>query len=254
MVAKKATGKFGKKAGKKIEEDLKTLKNKVVKNIRIDKKDIKESANIFVKFMKAVKMEYVKDQMLKMFNDTKNIIINPVKFFSSIKDKNGLSEDITKIVAFAIIAGGISTLLSFWKMGLIDILSTVILYPVIGLITSFTLAGFLLMFVYLAQGDMNFTKAYKIVASQSFLFPIGTALYKLVPNMFFLKLSSFAVDCYIIILAYLATVYGLKGKIKLSQIVFGAFFILLVLFYTNPGIYVWLSFKNSGIIISTLFS
>ena len=254
MVAKKSTNKSTAKKAKKIENDLLSLKEKVVKNIKVDKKDIKESANIFVKFMKAVKMEYVKTQMLKMFNDTKNIILNPVKFFSSIKDNNSLSDYITKIVAFAIISGGLSVLLSFWKMGLIDTLSTIILYPVIGLIASFTLAGFLFMFVYLAQGDMNFEKAYKIVASQSFLFPIGTALYRLVPNLFFLKISSFAIDCYIILLAYLATVYGLKGKVKLSQIVFGAFFVLLLLFYTNPGIYVWLSFKNSGIIISSLLS
>ncbi len=247
MVVKKTNKKSSKQKVKQIEKDFLKIKDKVKQNIKINKKDIKESASIFVNFMKAVKMEYVKARMIKMFKDTNDIILKPVKFFSSIKVDGSLSEYITKIVAFGLISGVLSILLSFGTIGLIDTLSTIILYPLIGLISSFILSGFLLMFVYLAQGDMNFEKAYKIVTSQSFLFPIGTVLYKLTPSLFFLLISSFAMDCYIIILAYLATVYGLKGKVKLAQIVFGAFFILLLLFYTNPGVNVWLMFKNPSI-------
>ncbi|MDR2933923.1 MAG: hypothetical protein LBU68_01415 [Rickettsiales bacterium] len=261
MVAKKTNKKTntGAKSGaanksKKTEQaftkNVNNLKVKVKQNIKVDKKDIKDSANAFVKFMKTINLEYITNHLVNVLDDIKSIILNPVKFFSSIKADNDFATPVKTIFTFGLIAGGLSIILSFWKLSLMTVITTLILYPVMILIASFCLAGLLMMFTCITKGDMNFERAYKTVASQAFLFPIGTVLYKLMPTFFLLKTASIVMDFYVIILAYFATVYGLKGKVKLAQIVFGAFIILMILFYTNPISNAWVFLKSPSIAVS----
>ncbi len=239
-----------KKTGNDFAKNVNNLKSKVAQNIKVNKKDIKESANMFVKFLKSLKMEYVGTQITKMVEDTKNIILSPVKFFSSIKVNNDFSAPVKTIVAFGLVAGALSILLSFWKIGLMGAITTIIMYPFLILMASFCLAGFLLMFSCITKGEMNFERAFKIVASQVFLFPIGAVLYKLMPAWFLMKTASIAMDFYVVLLAYFSTVYGLKGKEKLAQITFGSSFILLILFYTSASSNVWVLLKNPGFALS----
>lgn len=259
MVAKKTkTTKKSSNADKmkKVFNDVKSnVKSNLKKNVKVDKETVKESTSVFMNLLKIIKLQVISGQLIEMVIGIKDILLTPAKFFSSIKEDDRYTQPVATIICFGLIAALIKIILSLGNITLLNTILTVIFTPLILFVLSFALAGMLLMFSFLSKGELSFEKSYKIVASQAFLYPIFILAFHLSFFWTMLVFVSMIADVYILLLAYISCVYGLKAKENLSQLVFGAVLILIVLFYLfTDSSTLWIGARNPELAAQYLHS
>ena len=194
------------------------------------------------------------DELIKMSISIKeNGMLVPT--IVRLKEDGRYTQPVATIICFGLIAALIKIILSLGNITLLNTILTVIFTPLILFVLSFALAGMLLMFSFLSKGELSFEKSYKIVASQAFLYPIFILAFHLSFFWTMLVFVSMIADVYILLLAYISCVYGLKAKENLSQLVFGAVLILIVLFYLfTDSSTLWIGLRNPELAAQYLHS
>lgn len=229
-VAKKtATKPAVKKAPVKKVTAKKTVKKAPAKKVEVKSKSTSSRLGIIAAFKRVVA-------------DAALLLRSPKSYFESIKEDGNFQESVMKAFVYGFVGGVLKVVFSLSSITFIDALGALIATPLVAVILSFCLAGFLLMFSYLCKGKMSFEIAYKAVASKMFLYPVALVVYAFSFNYYLLWLASLILDLYVIYLVYNAVLFCLKGAKSVSKRMFLIFVSVIV--YS----YVFTSFVNFWII------
>ena len=183
----------------------------------------------------------------KFLTDMLSIILNPVKYFATIKADGKYEDMIVKVVIYGLIAAGIRILFSIGSIRFLDAVTSTLLMSVYGVILTFGLGGVFMFFSYLTKGEMNFEMAVKSVAACIFMYPLAYTAYNIAFAYWMLFFFSLMVDLYIVFLIYTATTHCLKGEAGTSRIIFGIFAaFVVVLHFSNAGSF-YVANKNPSI-------
>ncbi|MDR1476777.1 MAG: hypothetical protein LBI17_01455 [Rickettsiales bacterium] len=176
----------------------------------------------------------------KFLTDAVSIILNPVKYFSSVKADGKYEDMIVKVLIYGLIAAGLKILFNIGSIRFLDALASIVLMSVYGVVITFGLGGVMMFFSYLTKGEMNFETATKAVASCIFMYPLAWAAYNLAFTYWILFFFSLTIDLYIVFLIYTATTHCLKGEHGISRIIFGIFaaFVVILHFSSAGAFYV----------------
>jgi hypothetical protein len=180
----------------------------------------------------------------KFLTDAVNIILNPVKYFASVRSDGKYEDMIVKVLIYGLIAAGMKILFNIGSIRFLDALASIVLMSVYGVVITFGLGGVMMFFSYLTKGEMNFEMAAKSVASCIFMYPLAWAAYHLAFTYWILFFFSLMIDLYIVFLIYTATTYCLKGEHGISRIIFGIFAAFIVILHFSSAGAFYVASKN----------
>jgi hypothetical protein len=176
--------------------------------------------------------------------ESKDILVNPKSYFSTIKTTGGLLEPLVKALIYGVIAGFFVLLWSLFNIGItsggfpggeIGILTFVkyIIATVIGLFVGTVI---LLIISAICKGSTDFETSIRITAAVMVIMPISTFLGFLVGLNFYVGIIlRLAIIVYSLWLLYNSLIETLKAKPETTKIVIYvlvALFIILML----PGL------------------
>ena len=164
----------------------------------------------------------------KILNDSRETLLNPKGYFSSMPLSGGLTEPLIKAAIYGVVAGLFSLLwhlTGFSAMGVgiwggtIGILS--LIYAVIGAIIGLFIGGVIMLIISaICGGNTDFEANVRVSASLMVIYPINAFLAFFYAINFTLGgLVGLAVSLYGIYLLYHAVIQALKGKESSVKIV-----------------------------------
>lgn len=164
----------------------------------------------------------------KIFNDSRETLLNPKGYFSSMPLSGGLTEPLIKAAIYGVVAGlfsllwhltGLSAMgVGIWG-GAIGILS--LIYAVIGAVIGLFIGGVIMLIISaICGGNTDFEANVRVSASLMVIYPINAFLAFFYAINFTLGgLVGLAVSIYGIYLLYHAVIQALKGKESSMKIV-----------------------------------
>jgi len=164
----------------------------------------------------------------KILNDSRETLLNPKGYFSSMPLSGGLTEPLIKAAIYGVVAGLFSLL---WHLtgfsamgggilgGAIGIMS--LIYAVIGAIIGLFIGGVIMLIISaICGGNTDFEANVRVSASLMVIYPINAFLAFFYAINFTLGgLVGLAVSIYGIYLLYHAVIQALKGKESSMKIV-----------------------------------
>lgn len=195
------------------------------------------------------KMKKVKSLGIKqIIKDLIDMILNPVKCFTSIKEDGNFHDAVTKILIYGVLAGIIQCVFGLGHISLISSLYSLIAAPIYALLIAFAIAGVLFLFSYMCKGEMKFETSLKAVANCMFIYPLSTALYQFALTYWMLFAFSLMVDLYIVFLIYVAITSCLKASKNVAHIVFGVFAAFVIILHFSSQSLFYLARKNPQVV------
>jgi len=164
----------------------------------------------------------------KILNDSRETLLNPKGYFSSMPLSGGLTEPLIKAAIYGVVAGLLSLLWSvvgfsavgagIWG-GAIGIMA--LIWAVIGAIIGLFIGGAIMLVISaICGGNTDFEANVRVTASLMVVYPINAFLAFFYAINFTLGgLVGLAVSLYGIYLLYHAVIQALKGKESSAKIV-----------------------------------
>ncbi len=170
--------------------------------------------------------------------ESKEVLINPKSFFSTMRTSGGMTEPLIKAVIYGAIAGVIAFIWSILRLGAVSgmlgggIGITVFIYYLIGsVIGLFIGAVILLVISSICKGSTDFESNVRVVAALMVIMPINAFLaFTGHFNLYLGLLLGLAVNIYSLWLLYNALIESLKAKPETTKIVIYILIALFVLF------------------------
>jgi hypothetical protein len=189
----------------------------------------------------------------ELIKESKEVLVNPKSYFSTMKTSGGMTEPLIKAVIYGAIAGVFSFLWSILHIGAagagmfgtaVGILS--IVWSVVGAIIGlFVGAVILLVISAICKGSTDFESNLRVTAAVMVVWPISAFLgFAVGINLYLGTIVSLAVSVYSLWLLYNGLVETLKTKQETTKIVM-LVLIALVVIVTLAGIRTANKFKNS---------
>ena len=171
--------------------------------------------------------------------DSKETLVNPKSFFSTMPVSGGMAEPIIKAVIYGFVAGIFVFLWSILGLGVIrgGILGgaigamALVWYVVAALIGLFIGAVILLVISSVCKGNNDFEANLRVVAAAMVIMPVSALLgFTLGINSYLGMIVSLCVSLYGLYILYHGLVESLKATPQTSKIVMYVLAILIVLF------------------------
>jgi hypothetical protein len=172
--------------------------------------------------------------------ESKDILLNPKTYFSTMKTSGGMSEPLIKAVIYGAVAGAIAFIWSILKIGVgfgggIGVM--VFIWSIIGAIIGLFIGAVILLVISsICKGNTDFEANLRVTAATMVLFPIN-AFFGFAGhfNLYFGVVVSIALSILAIWLFYNGLVEALKANPETSKIV-SYIFIAIVLVFILVGI------------------
>jgi hypothetical protein len=171
--------------------------------------------------------------------ESKDVLVNPKSYFSTMKTTGGIAEPLIKAVIYGVIAGLIALIWGFLRLGgttggllggAIGIMAFVY-YIIAAVIGLFVGAVIVLVISAICKGNTDFEANKRVTAAVMVIMPIA-ALLKFVSGLNFTAgaIVGLAVNIFGLYLLYHGLVEALKAKPETSRIVVIVLAAILVLF------------------------
>jgi len=190
-------------------------------------------------------MSNEKIDLNKIFRDSRDTLLNPKAYFSSLPLTGGLAEPVIKVAIYGVVAGLFAFLWSvigfsaaggvagIWG-GAVGIMALIwaIVASIVGLFIG---AVIMLVISAICGGNTDFEANLRVTASLAVIYPVQSFLsffYGI--NMTLGSLVGVVVSLYAIYLLYLAVKHALKGKESAARIIALVLIVLVVIgFFTG---------------------
>jgi len=170
--------------------------------------------------------------------ESKDVLVNPKSYFSTMKTTGGIAEPLIKAVIYGAVAGIIAFVWSLLKLGGSSMglfggavgVMAIIGYLVGAILGLFILAVIVLVISAICKGSTDFEANVRVVASIMVVMPIS-ALLGFVTGLNFTagSIVGLAINLFALFLLYHGLVQALKanpGTTKIVMLVLGAIFVL----------------------------
>jgi hypothetical protein len=174
----------------------------------------------------------------EFIQESKNVLVNPKLYFSTMKTSGGMTDPLIKAVIYGAIAGALSFLWSLFKIGVVGgslfggavgimLFVWTVAAAIIGLFIG---AVILLVISSICKGNTDFEANVRVTAALLVVMPVSAFLGFAGHFNFYLGLIiSLAVNIYALWLLYNGLVEALKAKPETSKIVIYVLIALTVL-------------------------
>ena len=171
--------------------------------------------------------------------ESKEVLVNPKSYFSTMKTSGGLTEPIIKAVIYGAVAGAISFIWSLLHFTIgsgglfggvmgIGLFFTYTIGAVIGLFIG---AIVLLVISSICKGSTDFETNVRVVAAVMVLMPINALLgFTIHINLYLGSIISIGVSIFYLWLLYNALIESLKSKPETTKILMYVLAALIVIF------------------------
>ena len=171
--------------------------------------------------------------------ESKEVLVNPKSYFSTMKTSGGLTEPIIKAVIYGAVAGAISFIWSLLHFTIgsgglfggvmgIGLFFTYTIGAVIGLVIG---AIILLVSSSICKGSTDFETNVRVVAAVMVLMPINALLgFTIHINLYLGSIISIGVSIFYLWLLYNALIESLKSKPETTKILMYVLAALIVIF------------------------
>ncbi len=175
----------------------------------------------------------------EFIRESKEVLVNPKSYFSTMKTTGGMVEPLIKAVIYGVIAGVFVFIWSIVGLGAISGgvfggaigAMALVWYIVAAIIILFVGAVILLVISSICKGNTDFEANTRVVASVMVVMPIGAILgFATGINSYFGMIINLAVNIFALYLLYHGLVEALKAKPETSRIVMYVLAGLFVLF------------------------
>ena len=171
-------------------------------------------------------------------SESKDVLVNPKSYFSTMKTSGGIAEPLVKVVIYGAIAGIINILWGLLKIGgiggifgsALGIMGFIwsVIAAVIGLFVG---AVILLVISSICKGNTDFEANTRVMAAIMVIMPINALLgFAGGINVYFGSLLSLAVNFFALWLMYNGLIEALKSKPGTTKIVMYVLAALFVIF------------------------
>jgi hypothetical protein len=171
--------------------------------------------------------------------ESKEVLVNPKSYFSTMKTSGGMTEPLIKAVIYGAVAGAIAFLWSFLKIGALtggilggSIGIMVFISYIIGSIIGLFIGAVILMIISsICKGSTDFEANVRVTAAVMVVMPI-TALLGFTGhfNIYLGTIIGLAVNIYALWLLYNALIETLKAKPETTKIVMYILIAIFVIF------------------------
>ena len=169
--------------------------------------------------------------------ESKDILVNPKAYFSTMKTSGGLTEPLIKAVLYGAIAGAISFIWSLLKIGAMTgfggaIGIMVFIWSIIGAIIGLFIGAVILLVISsICKGSTDFEANLRMTAALMVMMPINALLgFAGHLNLYFGVIVSIAVSLYALWMLYNGLVEALKSNPETTKIVSYILVAIIVLF------------------------
>jgi len=169
--------------------------------------------------------------------ESKDILVNPKAYFSTMKTSGGLTEPLIKAVLYGAIAGAISFIWSLLKIGAMTgfggaIGIMVFIWSIIGAIIGLFIGAVILLVISsICKGSTDFEANLRVTAALMVMMPINALLgFAGHLNLYFGVIVSIAVSLYALWMLYNGLVEALKSNPETTKIVSYILVAIIVLF------------------------
>lgn len=171
--------------------------------------------------------------------ESKETLLNPKTYFSSMKIAGGLIEPLIKVVIYGAVAGIFAFLWSVLGVGAVNagmlggaIGAMALIWYIVGAIIGLFIGAVILMIISsICKGSTDFEANARVTASMMVVMPISAALgFASGINFYFGMIISLCINLYALFIMYNGLVEALKAKPETSKIVMYVLAALLVLF------------------------
>jgi hypothetical protein len=171
------------------------------------------------------------------FQESKDVLLNPKSYFSTMKTSGGMSEPLIKAVIYGAVAGAIAFIWSLLKIGgLSGFGSTVgimlFIWSIVGAVIGLFIGAVILLVISsICKGSTDFEANLRVTAATMVLMPIN-AFFGFAGhfNLYFGVIVSIALSLLAIWLFYNGLVEALKANPETSKIVSYIFIAIVVVF------------------------
>lgn len=172
--------------------------------------------------------------------ESKDVLVNPKSYFSTMKTTGGIAEPLIKAVIYGVIAGLIAFLWSLFKIGgmtggLFGGAAGIMMFVwyIIGAIIGLFIGAVILLVISaICKGNTDFEACTRVTAAAMVIMPIS-ALFGFVTGINFTagSIVGLAINIFALYLLYHGLVEALKAKPETTKIVMYVLVALLVLFF-----------------------
>jgi hypothetical protein len=171
--------------------------------------------------------------------ESKEVLVNPKSYFSTMKTSGGMTEPLIKAVIYGAVAGAIAFLWSILRLGAVTggILGSsigimVFIYYIIASIIGLFIGAVILMVISsICKGSTDFESNVRVTAAVMVVMPI-TAFLAFTGhfNVYFGTIIGLAVNVFALWLLYNALIEALKAKQETTKIVMYILIAIFVIF------------------------
>jgi hypothetical protein len=171
--------------------------------------------------------------------ESKEILVNPKSYFSTMKTSGGMTEPLIKAVIYGAVAGAIAFLWSILKFGAVtggilggSIGIMVFIWYIIASVIGLFIGGVILMVISsICKGSTDFESNVRVTAALMVVMPI-TALLAFTGHfsLYLGMIIGLAVNIFALWLLYNALVEALKAKPETTKIVMYILIAIIVIF------------------------
>jgi len=169
--------------------------------------------------------------------ESKDILVNPKSYFSTMKTSGGMTEPLIKAVLYGAVAGAISFIWSLLKIGAMTgfggaIGIMVFIWSIIGAIIGLFIGAVILLVISsICKGSTDFEANLRVTAALMVMMPINALLgFAGHLNLYFGVIVSIAVSLYALWMLYNGLVEALKSNPETTKIVSYILVAIIVLF------------------------
>jgi hypothetical protein len=171
--------------------------------------------------------------------ESKDVLINPKSYFSTMKTTGGMTEPLIKAVIYGAVAGIISFLWSILKIGAVTgglfggaIGIMVFIWAIIGAIIGLFIGAVIMLIISsICKGNTDFEANLRVTAAVMVVMPISALLgFSGHFNLYFGLILGLAVNVFALWLLYNGLVEALKSKPETTKIVIYVLIAILILF------------------------
>lgn len=171
--------------------------------------------------------------------ESKETLLNPKSYFSTMKTAGGWAEPVIKVVIYGAIAGIFAFLWSIMGLGGLKagmfgsaIGAMALVWSIIGAIIGLFIGAVIMLIISsVCKGNTDFEANARVVAASMVIMPINALLgFTAGINSWFGMIISICISLYALYILYHGLVESLKAKPETAKIIMYVFAALLVLF------------------------
>jgi hypothetical protein len=171
--------------------------------------------------------------------ESKEVLVNPKSYFSTMKTSGGMTEPLIKAVIYGAVAGAIAFLWSILKFGAVtggilggSIGIMVFIYYIIASIIGLFIGAVIVMIISsICKGSTDFESNVRVTAALMVVMPISAFLaFTGHFNLYFGLIIGLAVNIFALWLLYNALIETLKAKPETTKIVMYILIAIFVIF------------------------